>query len=603
MLITRKIGAILRGKATPFQLIAGCVLGAMLGFLPGFGTAPGLTVLLALTLVLLNANLFLAAVVGALAKLLSLALLPLSFHLGRFLIDGPLEGLFRAIVNAPVLALLGVENYATTGGLLLGFLLGGLAGLGVSRAVTRFRLRMANSRENSEKYRKWADRGWVRWSVFLLAGGGLKDPDYAALAQKRIGNPIRPLGAALVIFSVVLIVVGAKFFAPAIVTTSLRDGLARANGATVDIETADLDLAAGRLTVTGLAMADPNQLDSNLLTAARVEADISASDLLRKRISLDRLVLHEARLQTPRRVPGQRTVPAPETDEPWVKLPDAESIDDYITNAQVWRERLAQVKKWLDRITPGDPAEAPTTTDDGETWSDRLERIAAERGYARVDAGHLVADTPLFVVRELDATGVRADWLPNGETLSIQGHNLATQPWLLDTPSRIEITSSGQTLALSVAAGVSNELTARYRGLPTEKLAGALKSSRSGTPLLEGGTVDINLSGSYDATDGTIDVPMELTLHDTTAHLVGKDVPLNNFSLPVGLRGSLENPAIRVDPDLVTRIAKQAGTQLLRDKVGDKLGDKAGGLLNGLGGLLGGKKSDETTNSDSGGGN
>ncbi len=592
MLITRKIGAILRGKATPFQLVAGCMLGAMLGFMPGFGTAPGLIAALALALILVNANLLLATVVGLVAKLLSLALLPLSFQLGRLLIDGPLEPLFRRAVNTPVLAYFGFENYATTGGLLLGIFCGAITGALVSSGVTRFRRKMAHSAENSERFRQWNQRAWVRWSVFLLAGGGLKDPDYAALAAKRVGNPIRPLGAALVVFSVILIVVGAKFFAPAIVTTALRDGLEQANGATVDLESADLDLGAGRLVVTGLAVTDPNQLDTNLLTAARVEADISASDLLRKRLTLDRLVFHDARLQTTRRVPGRRTTPAPDTaGDPWIELPDAQSIDDYLTNAQVWRERLAQAKQWLDRIAPGEPA----TTDDApadaaESWDERLRRLAAERGYDQVEAEQLVADSPLLLIREFEAAGVQAPWLTD-ETLTLQGHNLATQPWLLADPSRIEITTTRDTLGLTVAAGTTNRLSAHYRGLPAATVADALKRNDSAQPLIEGGTLDLSLTGTYDAATGAIDVPLDVTLHDTTAHLAGKALPLDNFVLPVALKGSLENPGITVDPDVLTRLAQQAGTQLLKDKVGDQLGDKAGGLLNGLGGLLGGKKS------------
>ncbi len=597
MLITRKIGAILRGKATPFQLLAGCMLGAMLGFLPGFALAPGLTVVLVLLLILINANLLLAAVVGALAKLLSFALLPVSFHIGRFFVDGPTEPLFRALINAPVFALFGFENYAATGGLFLGALLGLLTGWAVSRGVTRFRQRMAASRD-SENYRKWADRTWVRWSVFLLAGGGLKDPDYAALAQKRVGNPIRPLGAALVVFTTVLIVVGAWFFAPAIVTTTLRDGLARANGATVDLESAELDLGAGRLMVTDLAVTDPNNLDSNLLVADRVEADISGSDLLRKRLTIDRLVLHNARLQTERRVPGDRTVPPPDVDdEPFIKLPDAGSIEDYIANARIWRERLAQAKKWIDRIAPGSPEEIGD--DPSESWSDRLARIAAERGYARVDASHLVTDSPLLLIRELDAAGVRASWLPEGETLAITGRNLSTQPWLLDQPAHLEITSSNDTLGARIAAGATNELAAHYRGLPAAKLADALKHSAEGSPLLQGGTVDLALAGSYAPINGTIDFPLEVTLHDTTAHVAGRDVALDNFTLPIGLTGSLENPAIKIPSDLVTRIAKQTGQNLLREKVDEQLGDKAGGLLQGL---LGGDKP-KNTPKDEGGGN
>ena len=45
-MFTRQFGKILRGKATPFQLVAACVLGALLGFAPGPTQAPALYVLL-----------------------------------------------------------------------------------------------------------------------------------------------------------------------------------------------------------------------------------------------------------------------------------------------------------------------------------------------------------------------------------------------------------------------------------------------------------------------------------------------------------------------------------------------------------------------------
>ena len=89
MFLLRKFGVLLRGKATPFQIIAGCLLGAWLGFMPGFFHAPGLIVVLTLALIFLNANLFLAGIVGLAAKLLSFVLLPVSFNLGRALLDGP----------------------------------------------------------------------------------------------------------------------------------------------------------------------------------------------------------------------------------------------------------------------------------------------------------------------------------------------------------------------------------------------------------------------------------------------------------------------------------------------------------------------------------
>ena len=110
-MIAKRIAKILRGNATPAQMMMACVLGAGLGFMPGFAQAPGLIVLLVLLLIVLNANLALAAMVTAAAKIVSLLLLALSFHVGRLLLDGPTEPLFKMLINMPVLALFGFEYY------------------------------------------------------------------------------------------------------------------------------------------------------------------------------------------------------------------------------------------------------------------------------------------------------------------------------------------------------------------------------------------------------------------------------------------------------------------------------------------------------------
>ncbi|MHC4997233.1 MAG: TIGR03546 family protein, partial [Planctomycetota bacterium] len=97
----RKIGKVLRGDATPAQIMLACVLGSVLGFMPGFPQAGGLIVACIVLLVVLNANLTLAVFVGIAAKLISLALISVSFAVGRFLLDGPTSGLFVKMINAP----------------------------------------------------------------------------------------------------------------------------------------------------------------------------------------------------------------------------------------------------------------------------------------------------------------------------------------------------------------------------------------------------------------------------------------------------------------------------------------------------------------------
>ena len=85
--------------------------------------------MLALALLVLNANVFLAGLVAAAMKLVSIATAPIAFHLGVLLVDGPLQPVFRTLVNAPVTAWLGFDSYLAVGGLALGLFVG--IGLGL----------------------------------------------------------------------------------------------------------------------------------------------------------------------------------------------------------------------------------------------------------------------------------------------------------------------------------------------------------------------------------------------------------------------------------------------------------------------------------------
>ena len=130
MLPSRTFGAILRGKASTPQIAMAAFLGALLGFVPGFVLpgdlgggflqAPGLILLLLGAVLVLNANLAVFGVCLATAKLLSLVLLPVSFAVGRAVLDGPAAPVLEAAIRAPVLAWFGLEYYATTGGLVIG---------------------------------------------------------------------------------------------------------------------------------------------------------------------------------------------------------------------------------------------------------------------------------------------------------------------------------------------------------------------------------------------------------------------------------------------------------------------------------------------------
>ena len=191
-MITRKIGKILRGQATPLQIMLACILGAMMGFVPGFLNGPGLMVSLFLLLVVLNANLGLAILIGALAKAVSFPLLPVSFVTGRVLLDGPTQGLFKSIINAPVLALFGMDHYATTGGMVVGLIFGIISGITIVKMVSRFRSTMAGLEESSAAFQKLTSTRWARTLTWIFLGGGRGKATYSDMLTKKMGNPTFP---------------------------------------------------------------------------------------------------------------------------------------------------------------------------------------------------------------------------------------------------------------------------------------------------------------------------------------------------------------------------------------------------------------------------
>ncbi len=286
MLLTRKIGSFLRGNATRAQVFLAALLAGLLGFVPGFflpsdlgggfAQAPGLILSLLFLVLVLNANLGVFGLVTLLAKLTSLATMSLAFAIGRALMDGPLQPLFRALVNAPITAWFGLEYYATTGGIVLGLFFGTAIGLLFVRGLMTFRRYMAKVEENSAGYQKNAGKAWVRFFTWVLFGKGKgKKLTWQDLADsERRGRAVRIAGVVLVVGIGAGLWVFQSMYSTPLLTDTMRTQLTAANGATVDVGTVELDVATGALRIKDLAIADSTNLDTNVFTAGLLEASI-----------------------------------------------------------------------------------------------------------------------------------------------------------------------------------------------------------------------------------------------------------------------------------------------------------------------------------------
>lgn len=599
MLITRKFGALLRGKATPFQIYSATLLGSLLAFNPGFAQAPGLMLLLLGLLIVLNANLFLAGLVGLGAKILYWLLLPGLFQLGIFLIEGPTQGLFALFANAPILAWFGFEYYVVSAGVLVGGLCGLLSGWLINRQIRGARQRLARWENDSEAFAKWSHKRSVKVLAFLFLGGTKpKKSSWNELAAHKGGSPIRLLGAAFVVFSTVLAVITFLFLNQLILTELTRSTLQRVNGASVDLTAVNYEASEGRLTITGLAMADSNNLRQNLFEADQVVADVSGLSLLRRKVALDRLSIENAASGRERRVPGQLVTREPTTFPSLPKIePGDYELEDVLNNAGLWKERLAQVQRWIERFSPSSPDEADAPEDAVEalpSWRERLALEAEARGYEAVASENLLRAAPRFSIAELDAIGIVLAQLP-GERLDLRGKALSTHPWLGTQTPEISVqaqsgkfggTLRGESFVSETAA---NALNFFYQDLDATELRGLLKDP-SQFPI-ESGMIDLASNGTQQGS--TLHLPVTATLRQarvTVANL--KPFELERLEIPVTISGTIASPQIRVDPSSFQEALKGAATGVIKDEatrrieeaVGDRIPSNLRNLFPGGGG-------------------
>lgn len=606
----RSFGKILRGKATPFQISLACILGAMLGFTPTGINAIGALLFLLSLLLILNANLVLSAVVLGGCKLLSLILAPVLFTTGRILLDGPTQPLFKWAINTPVLALADFRYYTVTGGLAVGLVVGIILAFLVNALIKSFRVRMAALQNNNEAYAKWSSKAWVQWLSWLLIGGRDPKKGYEAILNKKIGMPIRPLGVVAAAGIVAVVFLVQMFFSEPIVTAALQRNLERANGATVDLDSAQVELKEGRITISGLAMADPNNLDTDTLRADRAEIAIRGRDFLTKRIGFERIELTGAAHGLQRSRPGRLIGPRPTPPRPEPTTPEEKTIDDYLQQAEEWKSRLAQVREWIDRIGTQNPDKEPKDpTVPRETLRERLAREVRQKGYHSVTASHLVEGAPMVALYEGLAADIRIPQLED-ETVTIEVHNVSTQPWLLDAPATVTIKSSGQKFDFDINLGASartptdSHLKLNIRNLPIDDFASQLRFI--GDPPMQGGTMDVNINADISAGLSNLDFPLQVTLRNTILNLpgVGREA-VDELPVTLRIRGPLDNPRITFTETMLADALRAAGkarlagelekhtgrvTDEIRERVGDQVGDQVGGALRGI--LGGGRDRD-----------
>lgn len=581
-MITRKIGKFLRGKATPFQIISATLLGALLAATPGFTQAPLLVALLFVCLVVLNANLFVGGISFLIAKLVYWMALPVYFSLGIWLAEGPLRPVLTLLVNAPVLAWFGFEYYVVVPALLAQGVLGIMGGLFISRGLRGFRRKMATLEGGSEAYRRYTGKLWVRVLGWLFMGGLKGKDSWEALsANKSGGLPIRPLGIVFVLGLSVLGFVGLKILDESIVTQYVREAVEQINGATVDLASVQIDLSRNRITLAGLALADPEDLSRNRFAADTLVAELSGISLLAKKAVIDQIEVDGARVGSERRLPGQRMRPREKVEVDAAAATMDLNIIGYLKDAGKWQERFASFKKVYDQLAPyikpeQSTADEPEAESQHMNWRGQLAERARQSGYASIAAESLVARSPRILVRRLKIDPIRVE--SKDLSFKLQATNLSSHPLLVAERGTIRLLQSDDNLELEVQLPSAEQPSISTLRVQQQQISiDALRAETDGKLPFSGGTLSVEGQGVVDA--GYLDLPIQVVARNTAVLAAGRSVKLKELPLQVRLYGPLEQPRIALPKDALEDVLIESGKQQIEELIEEKAGDSLRKIL------------------------
>lgn len=620
----KKILAVFRGSVSPVMIFISITLGFWFGLVPDFA---GFHVAVLAVVFLLNVHIGLFLLSGALGKALCFAAAPVLYHIGMAVREN-LSGVLNALASVPIVGMTDFSRYSVAAALVVGPVIGAIAGLLMARSVISFRTALLRFEEGSEKFRKWYSNRWVRILDRLLIGKRTKDAKTLFSAKTKI---FRKAGVAIAV-----LILGGSAAAMYVVKDSMaRDyavkTMTKANGAEVNLENLNLSVLGGDVSVAGIQVTDPNKPEYNQVAIDKIAADASVYDLLLGRLVMENVEISNVRFDQKRATPGEVVtvaVAAPEPFDPCEFTVDADDIaklEKYFKDAKALKEKLQKARKWLPR-SQADPNAAPAVEAEQvpHKYLDYLLARAPAEASPRMLAKRILIEKVL----------IPSNLFGNSDVV-IQ--NVSDSARVARLPVTFAMKSHDTGAAVNIKFDYSSDdptpkVTGDFNDLDLSKLQSSLSGSSGLT--FESGTASGTFSGTV--TNRAIDLTIGVAVKNMKARAQGNDFlgldpeiasealsVLNNLSTKIRVVGPITEPRLVFDvkglQDAFKNAALEAGKKRLqqevdkqKEKLGEEiekqiekgLGDKAPDeikdalkgskdLLDGLGGLLGGKKKNQ----------
>jgi uncharacterized protein (TIGR03546 family) len=607
LLFICKILAIFRGSVSPVMIFISIMLGFWFGLVPDFA---GFHVAVIALVFVLNVHLGLFLLSAALGKGLCFAAAPVLYHIGVVVQDN-LSGLLNALASVPVIGLTDFSRYAVAGALVVGPVIGAVAGLLMARSVIGFRRALLKFEEGSERFKKWYSNRWIRILDRVLIGKRTKDAKSLFTAKTKI---IRKAGVAVAVLILGGSAVAMHFVKDNLVKDYAAKTMTKANGAEVNLENLDLSLG-GSVSVTGIQVTDPNKPANNQVAIDKIAADASIYDLLLGRLVMQNVEVSNVRFDEKRAAPGEVVEKPAEEPEPFdpceytVTLEDIAKLDKYFKDAKALKEKLEKARKWLPKSEEQAEAEAEPEAEPEK----HLEYLVARAPAAvspRLMAQRILVEKVL----------VPSNLFGNSDVLM---ENISNAPQAANLPVTFAMKSNETGANLKVKFDYSTDdpvpkVAGDFNDLDLSRLKSSL-SSDSGLTFNSG-----TASGTFNGivTDRSIDLTIILSVRNMDAEpqggeLLGLDPKiasealsaLDNVDTRIRVVGPITEPRLVFDVKGLQEAFKKAAVEAGKERLGEEidrqieknLGDKAPaeikdalkkskGLLDGL---LGGKKKDD----------
>ncbi len=607
----KKLLAIFRGSVAPPLIFLSVMIGFWIGLMPGWS---GLHTALLVIVLVLNVHLGLFLLSLGVGKAACLAAAPLLYHAGVY-VQQYLSGLLSVLSSIPVVGMTDFSRFALAGALVIGPVVGGIAGLALAFSVINFRKMMLKFDEKSEKFRTYYSKTWVRVLDRLLIGKRAKNVQGMFAKAKYI----RKAGIVLAIILIGAFLAVAHFLQNSTVKNYATETLTRANGAEVDLKSLAISVTGGSVAAEDLQVTDAKQPAQNQVVIDKVAANASIYDLLLGKLVLENVEVSGMQFDQARQTPGKVVEAPPAEEKPFdpnayaVDANDIAKIDKYVKDAKKLKEQLEKIRQWLPEGGKKTPAEG---TQPPQSYLEYLRAKAVS------------SPTVTMLARRVLADKVQ---LPNelfGNS-AILLTNLSNAPQTLGEPITLELTSHETPAVLKAQVDYANgtpQVTGTFEGFDLSKVQSGL--GQDAGIAFESGAASGTFTGQL--TKQLVDLTFEVNLKDFKAKGQGEGVlglgaqqtsevldVMNNLSTTIRLVGPVTSPRVVFDTKGLGEEFKQALVKAgkdrlqkeidnkLQEELGDKLGDKVPdqlkdaikapgkNIVEGLGGLLGGKKKEE----------